>query len=131
MNTRLSIVNNSNPDAVLVSFDDFWAIWPKRLAKKDAQKAWARVPALVHQKILRAVEAAKQTDQWQKDDGQFIPLPASWLRGERWEDEIAVTVTERCAWNRNGNRGAGGQCTKNAIATKNGQAYCKTHLDAV
>lgn len=118
-----------NPDAVVVSFEDFWAVWPKRLAKKDALKAWLRVPVVAHQKILRAVEGAKQTEQWLKEEGQYIPLPASWLRGERWEDEIATIVVEQCAWNRNGNRGAGGRCTKNGGGAKNGQSYCRTHLE--
>lgn len=122
--------NDVNPDALEVSFEDFWNIWPKRLAKKDAQKAWARIPPMTHQQILRAVEAGKQTEQWLKEEGQYIPLPASWLRGERWEDEIGIAMkTEQCAWNRNGNRGAGGRCTKNSAGAKNGQAYCKAHLE--
>ncbi|TRO38611.1 hypothetical protein EQ832_12025 [Pseudomonas sp. ALS1131] len=25
---------------------------------------------------------------WIKDGGQFVPLPASWLNGHRWEDEL-------------------------------------------
>lgn len=132
MNARLKIVDNSNPDALLVSFDDFWSLWPRRLAKKDALKAWLRVRPVDHQKILRAVEAAKQTEQWQKDDGQFIPYPASWLNGERWDDELGVAMeAEQCAWNRNGNRGHEGRCTKNAAGAKNGQPYCKAHLEAI
>lgn len=129
--TRLSVVENENPDALLVTFEDFWKVWPKRLAKKDAQKAWLRVPETAHPKILRAIVAAKRTEQWQKDDGQFIPLPASWLRGERWEDELDVAMdAEQCAWNRNGNRGPEGRCTKTSSGAKNGQPYCRTHLGA-
>lgn len=131
MKRELTVVGVENPDALLVTFDDFWKAWPKRLAKKDAHKAWLRIPDSQHQKILRAIEANKQTEQWQKDGGQFIPLPASWLRGERWEDELDVLVTEQCAWNRNGNRGPEGRCTKVSSGARNGQPYCKTHLESI
>ena len=33
-----------------------------------------------------AIALAKQSHQWQKDNGDFIPLPATWLNQERWED---------------------------------------------
>ena len=40
--------------------------------------------------ICAAVENYKETDQWKKDNGQFIPYPATWLHQERWKDEITV-----------------------------------------
>ena len=33
-----------------------------------------------------------RSDQWRKHDGQFIPYPATWLRQERWDDELKVTL---------------------------------------
>lgn len=72
-----------------MSFDAFWAKYPRHDAKKDAQKAWLRLnpsPELV-QKIVAALAWQVFKADWQKDDGQFIPLPGTWLRGERWEDE--------------------------------------------
>ena len=38
--------------------------------------------------MLEAIEKHKASSQWQKDGGQFIPHPATWLNQERWEDEI-------------------------------------------
>jgi len=29
---------------------------------------------------------------WLKDDGQYIPLPATWLNGARWEDEPPMKI---------------------------------------
>ena len=43
--------------------------------------------------ILRAVEAQKKTKDWLKDGGQYVPHPASWLNGERWQDEIGPIST--------------------------------------
>lgn len=75
-----------------ISFADFWQAYPKRVARKDALKAWSRINPSDYPKILRAVSLAKQTEQWQKDEGQYIPHAASYLRGERWEDELVVDI---------------------------------------
>lgn len=74
-----------------VSFEEFYDLYPKHQGKADARKAWASVAPSVASwvgKIKPALMAAKDSPDWLKEDGRFIPLPASWLRGERWEDEI-------------------------------------------
>ena len=40
------------------------------------------------QTILTAVETWRKTDDWTKDGGKFVPLPATYIRGKRWEDEL-------------------------------------------
>jgi hypothetical protein len=82
-------------------FETFWVEWPRKVAKAEARKAWAQTakvrPDL--QTILNAIKAASATEQWMRGNGQFIPHAATWLRGERWEDEhevrIAGVVNER------------------------------------
>lgn len=44
----------------------------------------------VQEKILAAVQAAKRSDQWTKDGGQFIPHPATWINQGRWDDVHAA-----------------------------------------
>jgi len=76
------------------SFESFWAAYPKKRNKGDALKAWRALKpddALVSA-ILAAVERARESVQWRKDEGQFIPYPASWLRARGWEDEEHVDV---------------------------------------
>ncbi|KKL50024.1 hypothetical protein LCGC14_2309650, partial [marine sediment metagenome] len=76
-----------------VSFDLFWKVWPKRIAKASAIKAWKKLKpddALV-ETILADVEAKTKTEDWLKGDGQFIPYPATYLNGRRWEDESGAT----------------------------------------
>ena len=41
-----------------------------------------------------ALERDKRSEQWRRDNGDFIPHPASWLNGRRWEDEPAEGVPE-------------------------------------
>lgn len=70
-------------------FDDFWKAYPRKVAKQEARKAWYRLSpgeALVTE-ILSAVDRSKRSDQWQRDNGSFIPYPATWINGRRWEDE--------------------------------------------
>lgn len=71
-------------------FDKFWQAYPKKVSKKEAQKSWKKIkPSLeLFEKILKALEMVKQTEQWKKDNGKYVPYPATWLNQERWTDEI-------------------------------------------
>lgn len=71
-------------------FDKFWQAYPKKVSKKQAQKSWKKInPSLeLFEKILKALEMVKQTEQWKKDNGKYVPYPATWLNQERWNDEI-------------------------------------------
>lgn len=87
-----------------MSFNRFWAAYPKKTAKQQAFKAWQKIKPddeLV-QKILSALAQHKKSAQWLKDNGQFIPHPASWLNGRRWEDEL--TQTQEVSNNDEGNQ---------------------------
>lgn len=71
-------------------FDDFWQAYPKKRDKAKAQKAFAKAAGKVDlETMLQALEVQKQSPDWQKDGGQYIPLPTTWLNGCRWEDETA------------------------------------------
>lgn len=65
-------------------FGIFWAHYPRKVAKKDAQKAWSKLTSAQKQAAMEALP--KHIKRW--DDPIFIPYPASWLNGERWEDEL-------------------------------------------
>ena len=66
--------------------DEFWEAYPKKMAKGQAKRAWAKAFILDHPQEI--VEAAKRYAKAQDGkDKQFIPYPASWLNAERWKDE--------------------------------------------
>jgi hypothetical protein len=71
-------------------FDEFWELYPRKVAKQEALKAWRTVKADELPAILNGLSAATQADQWRKDGGKFVPHPATWLRGRRWEDEATI-----------------------------------------
>lgn len=73
------------------AFSRFWAVYPKKVGKLAAQKSFAKVKAPV-ETLIAAVERQKQSSQWQKDGGQYIPNPATWLNQGRWEDDLEAAA---------------------------------------
>jgi len=80
-------------------FEEFWKLYPKKTGKGAAEKIWMKIPEPTEtlDKIKIALEWQKKSDQWGKQDGQFIPLPATYLNQRRWEDERVKTNFERFA----------------------------------
>jgi hypothetical protein len=72
------------------AFEQFYSAYPKKKARRNAERAWAKLnltPEQV-QAIMTALEKHKRSEDWRKDRGKFVPYPATWLNGHRWEDEL-------------------------------------------
>lgn len=69
-------------------FDLFWASYPAKLAKTAAIKAWNRLTPddATTSRIVADVQARRNSHDWTKDMGQFIPHPSTYLNQRRWED---------------------------------------------
>lgn len=81
---------NPNPNARARgdgAFDRFWTEYPKKVGKGQAQKAFSKVSVPV-ETLIDAVQRQKGSVQWQKDGGQYIPNPSTWLNQKRWEDDL-------------------------------------------
>jgi uncharacterized protein YdaU (DUF1376 family) len=70
-------------------FEQFWAAYPKRVSKGAARKAWTKLKPSEQllQAILAGIGRAKTSAQWLRDDGRFVPHPATWLNAEGWLDD--------------------------------------------
>ena len=80
--------NNSNKQYGNVDFERFWKAYPRKVAKADALKAFEKnVPGPLLETVLNALEKQKRSEDWTRDNGRYIPYPATWLNGKRWEDE--------------------------------------------
>lgn len=86
--------NKKNDEIYIQRFNKFWEIYPKKKDKAKARQKWLKLKPNdeLFNKIITAVKEQAQSDQWQKDDGQYIPYPSTWLNGERWNDEIKKAV---------------------------------------
>ena len=78
------------------SFDKFWKEYPRKTAKQNAQKAFKKIKVTpeLFESIMSALLVQRETVEWKKDGGQFIPHAATWLNGRRWEDEITGMGSE-------------------------------------
>lgn len=78
------------------SFSLFWSAYPKHESKITAEKAWLKISpqnGLV-EIICSAIERFKSSPNWKKDNGQYIPMPSTWLNQRRWEDEMPKTKAQ-------------------------------------
>lgn len=83
---------NNTPPMVDDLFPKFWKMYPNKKGKAAAEKAWKKlkVTADLFGQIAEGLTAQVVCEAWVKDGGQFIPHPATWLNGKRWEDEVKV-----------------------------------------
>lgn len=79
--------------AVAERFNRFWAIYPNKTGKQAALKAWSKLKPSeeLTKVILAAVEYQKTWEKWTKENGRYVPNPATWLNQGRWEDEPPET----------------------------------------
>ena len=84
---------DAKPDAQERRFDEFWDLYPKKVGKKAAQSSWKRIhpDAALFDRIIQSVTAAKRSEQWIRENGRFIPNPATWLNQGRWDDELTAS----------------------------------------
>lgn len=74
------------------AFEEFWKEYPKKVGKADARKAWGKIKpskTLIAQ-MMETLGRAKTSDQWTRDNGRYVPNPATWLNQGRWEDDVAT-----------------------------------------
>lgn len=78
------------PKTPVQGFEEFWKAFPKKASKGSALKAWnkLRPGKELREKIMAAIERAKKSEQWNRENGRFIPYPATWLHAQGWEDEL-------------------------------------------
>lgn len=73
-------------------FARFWNAYPRKSNKLKTRIEWNNIQCDVelYEKILRSVELYKQSQQWR--DANYIPYSENYLRNEKWEDDIPITV---------------------------------------
>ena len=86
---------DTRDDTTQAGFDRFWAVYPRRVAKVRALRAWTKLKPdeELIEAIITDVERRKE-GEWKGQDVQFIPHPATYLNQRRWEDEQATKEDE-------------------------------------
>jgi len=80
----------------LDGFEQFYRLYPRRQKRPSAESAWKKLKpdAALRETLLAALAKHCMRPDWIKDGGQYIPLPASWLNGRCWEDELLATTEQ-------------------------------------
>lgn len=69
-------------------FSEFWEAYPKKIGKGAARKAFLKLPRETQRLLRPAVLRQRESAQWQRENGQYIPNPLTWINQCRWEDEV-------------------------------------------
>lgn len=81
-------------------FERFWELYPSKRKKPVARIAWMNMRVHSEEQyalINAAVERYKKTNQWQEENGKYIPDPDTFLQDERWTDEIKLPKSVQAA----------------------------------
>ena len=85
----MNVVPMQQPEYI-PDFADFYALFPRHEARKDALKAWGQMTEADRLQAIIAIAAWRPVFQQRGVD--YTPLPATWLRGERYTDELPHTA---------------------------------------
>lgn len=79
-------------EILLDRFEEFWKAYPKKKSKGAAEKVWLKLKPSqeLTNEIIAAIQNQKTSEDWTKQNGQFIPHPATWLNAKGWCDETQV-----------------------------------------
>lgn len=98
-NNKNNISCNENSEVEVLDqkemwFESFWEIYPKHQDKKKAKQKFLK--ACTNEKEYKAIMDGLRNvlPIWAKKDTKYIPMPTTWLNGERWNDEVNVNLYE-------------------------------------
>lgn len=78
-------------------FEAFWRAYPRKVEKIAAWRRWQKINGAmpIVADIVASVEAHKRSADWLKNNGEFIPYPATWLNKGGWTSELTSGVVKR------------------------------------
>lgn len=80
-NNHKPLTNNQKP--IDIRFDAFWIMYPKKVGKEAARKAWIKHDPDIDM-VIKAIRWQEISTQWKKG---FIPNPSTYINQHRWLDE--------------------------------------------
>lgn len=76
-------------------FELFWKEYPRKVNKFKTEE-WFNKNSLTDEQfdlIITKLKKYKDTTDWKKDNGKYIPYPTTWLNQKRWEDDV-ISISE-------------------------------------
>lgn len=102
--------NNKNNNKIKDNYSDdflkFWETYPRKVGKDAAYTAWVKRngtrPSI--EIILEKLNELKISEQWTRDNGQYIPHPSTWINRGGWADELTISPEYKQRISPNGER---------------------------
>lgn len=92
-NTAISKKSKLNEEYE-TSFQEFWTIYPEKVAKGKAYETWKLISDEVKQLCITAIKNQVENNhfykEWKKEDNP--PHPTTWLNQRRWEDTVKKII---------------------------------------
>ena len=73
-----------------MTFNDFYNQYPRKMARKDAERAWNRLTPIQQAECLEAMPNYLKYWKIKETAKDFIPYPATFINQERWTDELDI-----------------------------------------
>lgn len=88
---------DASEESMQERFERFWKAYPRKKAKDKAESWFKRKKPTIElvDIMIEAINKFKKTEDWIKENGKYIPYPATWLNGGRWKDEIDSDIVMR------------------------------------
>ena len=74
-----------------MSFEQFWSLYPRKIAKGAALKAWTRLTPMEQQQALEALPNHVKYWELKQTEKEYICHASTWLNQWRWMDELDLT----------------------------------------
>lgn len=76
-------------------FDNFWLAYPKKVERSEAIVEFEKINPddCLIKKIINDIKKMKESSDWTKEKGKYIPRPAKYLREKAWETRYEAANT--------------------------------------
>jgi hypothetical protein len=73
-------------------FNEFWKKYPRKIARKVAEKAFSKLPQDEQELALETIDTHIEYWKLKETGTEYIPHPATWLNQGRYYDELEMTA---------------------------------------
>ena len=79
-------------------FEEFWTAWPRstrKVGKAQCRQKWVKMLCWTQwETIVAHVKYMATTPDWRKNNGEYIPMPSTYLNQMRWDGAEFEPVKE-------------------------------------
>lgn len=82
-------------DAERPGFDKFWSLYPRKENRKGALQIWNNRGLEAKAEEIELHLMKRLESEWAVKDKQYMPMPTTFLNGERWMDDLVVSSKQK------------------------------------